>query len=275
MTEPVERLVVSFFGHPCQTVRAGDGNIHVSLGDLCDLLGIRTAPQARRIRNDPDLADGLRRFRVATAGGVQDQDFLLLEHVPIWIGSVSRLKAAADAKEQIGYLRRRIIREVYDAFARAAGLPEGSSRQIEDLHDLEQFDDAFTQLAEQQRAFEQAMRQDSDASQRELRQLTARVKALEERIGGTITREQRGYIYQLVHAWAGARTQHERRTYNEAISSCWAALKARYKLAKYELLAATEYDDCVQYIERQYQKLTGSPLNLPEQRGMDLEGEDG
>jgi hypothetical protein len=36
------------------------------------------------------------------------------------------------------------------------------------------------------------------------------------------------------------------------------------------LPGATEYDDCVQYIERQYTKITGSPLNLPEQRGLDL-----
>jgi hypothetical protein len=271
MSEAVERLVVSFFGHPCLTVRASDGSIYVSLGDLCDLIGLRTAAQARRLRNDPDLADGLVRFRAATAGGVQDQDFLLLEHVPIWIGSVNRNKAAPDVQEQIGYLRRRIVREVYAAFAREAGLPEGSSRQIEDLQDLDRFDDALGRLADQQRSLEQSMRQDHDQSQRELRQLAARVKALEERIGGTITREQRGYIYQMVHHWAAARVQQEQRTYNEAISSCWAALKARYKLAKYEQLPATLYDDCVQYIEGQYQRLTGSPLNLPEQRGLELE----
>jgi hypothetical protein len=202
---------------------------------------------------------------------VQDQDFLLLEHVPIWIGSVNRNKAAPDVQEQIGYLRRRIVREVYAAFAREAGLPEGSSRQIEDLQDLDRFDDTLSRLADQQRSLEQSMRQDHDQSQRELRQLAARVKALEERIGGTITREQRGYIYQMVHHWAAARMQQEQRTYNEAISSCWAALKARYKLAKYEQLPATLYDDCVQYIEGQYQRLTGSPLNLPEQRGLGLE----
>lgn len=85
MAEPIERLVVSFFGHPCMTVRAQDGSIYVSLRDLCDLLGLRVASQARRLRSDPDLREGLERFRAATAGGVQDQDFLLLEHVPIWI----------------------------------------------------------------------------------------------------------------------------------------------------------------------------------------------
>jgi len=193
MSEPVERLVVSFFGHPCLTVRASDGSIYVSLGDLCDLIGLRTAAQARRLRNDPDLADGLVRFRAATAGGVQAQDFLLLEHVPIWIGSVNRNKAAPDVQEQIGYLRRRIVREVYAAFAREAGLPEGSSRQIEDLQDLDRFDDALSRLADQQRSLEQSMRQDHDQSQRELRQFAARVKALEERIGGTITRERVTY----------------------------------------------------------------------------------
>ena len=200
---------------------------------------VSTAAPARRLRNDPDLADGLVRFRAATVGSVQSQDFLLLEHVPIWIGSVNHNKAAPDVQEQLGYLDR--------------------------------FDTALSRLADQQRSLEQSMRQGHDLSQRELRQLAARVKALEERIGGAITREQRGYIYQMVHHWAAARVQHEQRSYNEAISSCWAALKARYKLAKYEQLPATLYDDCVQYIEGQYQRLTGSPLNLPEQRGLGLE----
>ena len=91
------------------------------------------ASQARRLRNDPDLREGLARFRAATPGGVQDQDFLLLEKGAChWIGSVSRAKAAPAVQEQIGYLRRYIIREVYAAFARGAGLPEGPSRRIED-----------------------------------------------------------------------------------------------------------------------------------------------
>jgi len=29
MAEPIERLVVSFFGHPCMTVRAQDGSIYL------------------------------------------------------------------------------------------------------------------------------------------------------------------------------------------------------------------------------------------------------
>jgi len=271
MAEPVERLVVTFFGHPCMTVRGQDGSIFVSLRDLCDLLGLRVASQARRLRNDPDLREGLARFRAATPGGVQDQDFLLLENVPIWIGSVSRAKAAPAVQEQIGYLRRYIIREVYAAFARSAGLPEGPSRRIEDLADLDRLDDAFARLAEQQHTFEQSIAKDREQSQQELRQLVARVKALEERVGGTITREQRGYIYQMVQQWGAARARIERRTTSETMSACWGALKARYRLAKYDQLPIHLYDDCVQYVEQQYQRLTGEELRLPEQRDLGLE----
>jgi hypothetical protein len=211
------------------------------------------------------------RIRAATPGGVQDQDFLLLENVPIWIGSVSRAKASPAVQEQIGYLRRYIIREVYAAFARGAGLPEGPSRRIEDLADLDRLDDAFTQLAEQQHTFEQSIAKDREQSQQELRQLVARVKALEERVGGTITREQRGYIYQLVQLWGTARARIERRTTSETMSACWGALKARYRLAKYDQLPIHLYDDCVQYVEQQYQRLTGEELRLPEQRDLGLE----
>jgi hypothetical protein len=126
-------------------------------------------------------------------------------------------------------------------------------------------------LAEQQRTFEQSIATDREQSQRELRHLVARVKALEERVGGTITREQRGHIYHMVQLWGAARAQIEQRTTSETMSACWGALKARYRLAKYDQLPSHLYDDCIRYVEQQYQRLTGEELQLPEQRDLGLE----
>jgi hypothetical protein len=45
-----------------------------------------------------------------------------------------------------------------------------------------------------------------------------------------------------------------------AFASIWATLKARYNVAKYEHIPARQYADCVQFIKRNYQDLTGEPL---------------
>ena len=55
MAEPVERLAITFFGHPCMTVRGHDGSIFVSLRDLCDLLVHRLLP-APAEQDDDEVA---------------------------------------------------------------------------------------------------------------------------------------------------------------------------------------------------------------------------
>jgi hypothetical protein len=152
MSEPSETLVVTFFEHPCLTARLTDGTIAVSIRDLCDAIGLRLYSQLRRLRADPDLAEGIVRLRVPTAGGMQDQDFLILEFITAWVSTTDRSRASEIVQERLRYLRIFSIRHVHDAIARAGGLPEGPSRQIEDLNDVSRYDEAIRGLAQQQRA---------------------------------------------------------------------------------------------------------------------------
>jgi hypothetical protein len=265
---PIELLVVTFFEHPCLAVRGTDGTIYVSVRDLCDAVGLRSHSQLRRLRADEDLGDGLRSFRVQTHGGPQDQEFLILEFVPTWISSVQRSRASVTVRERLRYLRLFIIRETYNAFARTAGLPEGESRAIEDLQDIERLDEATIAIAERQQHIEESQQRARSA----WRELSARVQALEEKVGGQISTGQRGHIYQLVQAWAAARIEREPELSRmEIFQACWGAIKTRYRLSKYEHLPVTQYVDCVNYIKQAYQRLTGEELTLPEQTSLDLE----
>lgn len=265
---PAETLAVTFFEHPCLAVRGSEGTIYVSIRDLCDAVGLRTHSQIRRLRMDEDLSNGLKTFRVVTSGGPQEQEFLILEFVPTWIGSVQRSRASVAVRERLRYLRLFAIRETYNAFARIAGLPEGESRAIEDLRDLERMDDAMSAIAERQQAIEVSQQRARSA----WRELDARVRALEEQVGGHVSTRQRGHIYLLVQTWATARAVREPAlSRSEIFQACWGAIKTRYRIAKYEHLPAAQYADCVQYIERSYQRLTGEEMNLPEQSSFDLE----
>jgi hypothetical protein len=285
MLESIETLVVTFFEHPCLTVRASDGNIYLSLRDLCEAIGLQLVAQRRRLNRDPDLRDGLVSFRVPTGGGPQEADFLMLEYVSHWVTTVNRTKASLPVQERLRYLRLFTIRHVYDAIARAAGLPEGQSRNIEDLRDLERFDDAIQGIADRQRTLEESQQKARQA----WRDLDARVRALEGQARSTsveparppaaekagarpdaISTAQRGHIYQLVQLWAAAYAERNQVSSSEAFSACWGAVKTRYRVAKYEHIPAERYADCVTFISTAYKRLTGADLHLPSQGEMEL-----
>jgi hypothetical protein len=265
---PTETLVVTFFEHPCLVVRGDDGTIYVSVRDLCDAVGLVARSQLRRLRNDEDLASGVQTFRIVSSGGPQDQEFLILEFVPTWMTMIQRSRASVTVRERLRYLRLFVIRETYNAFARVADLPQGESRSIEDLRDLEQLEDATSAIAERQKAIEESQ----DKARSAWREMDARLRALEEKIGNQISTSQRGTIYQLVQTWANARIVREPElSRGEIFKACWGSIKTRYGIAKYEHLPAARYDDCVTYIKVSYQRLTGEELVVPEQTSLDLE----
>jgi hypothetical protein len=257
---PRETLAVTFFEHPVLAARLNDGTITLSIRDLCDATGLTLRSQLRRLRSDEDLRDGLHRLRVMTAGGPQDQDFLILEFVPAWISSVNRARASVVVRERLRYLRLFSIRQVYDAVARAANLPEGPSSHIEDLADLERYDEGMTGIAARQQALEESQ----ERARRAWKDHEQRIRLLEEQLGtsGTVSTAQRGQIYQMVQQWALARIEHEKISSTAAFAGCWAAIKTRYQVAKYEHLPASTFDDCVEYIRRAYSRLTGSELQV-------------
>ncbi|HEX6289401.1 MAG TPA: phage antirepressor N-terminal domain-containing protein [Herpetosiphonaceae bacterium] len=258
MSEPTEILAVTFFEQPVLAARLADGTIVLSIRDLCTATGLNLSSQLRRLRADEDLRDGMHRLRVPTAGGLQEQDFLILEFVPAWISSVNRSRASTVVRERLRYLRLFSIRQVYDAITNAAGLPPGPSSNIEDLADLQQYDEAIQGIAARQQALEESQ----DKARQVWRDHEQRLRRLEEQLGttATLSTTQRGHVYQLVQLWAQARIDHEHLSTAGAFAGCWAALKTRYRVAKYEHIPASQYQDCISYIDRAYQKLTGQPL---------------
>jgi P22_AR N-terminal domain len=259
--EPVERQITTFFEHPCLIIRLRDGTIYVSFHDLCDAVGLNRRAQIRRLKADPDLRDGVREFRAPTAGGMQEIPFLILEFVPTWITNVDRSRASVVVQERLRFLRLFIVREVYATITRAAGLPQQSSRDIEDLNDLQRFDAAMQGLAEQQ----QALIQSQDRARQAWKDHENRLRQIEALLGSTevLSNGQRGQIHQLVQRWAQARIEREGVSSATAFSAIWATIKTRYNVAKYEHIPARQYADCVTFIKHNYEQLTGMPLEDP------------
>jgi hypothetical protein len=93
-----------------------------------------------------------------------------------------------------------------------------------------------------------------------LRELLTRVQAIETKQEGTITKAQRGYIYQLVMRWSEAEAERRQISVGAARAACWGTLKAKFKLSRYEDLPLAKYAECVIFIKQAYTAITAASL---------------
>jgi hypothetical protein len=262
--QPVEQLPVPLFDGVVLAARAHDGAIYLALRDLCATLGIALRAQQRRIRANETLH--LTQLRIQDGGQFRTLDFLLLDDVPIWI------------MERFVYIKSYLVSAVKTAFAQLTGLPEGPSREIEDLRELDRIDAALQHL-EELSARQTAIEASQDRArvvfrdlQEMVRALQTRVQTLEQQARQRISPTQRGALYQLVQAWGQALAAHRSEVKRgEAIRSCWRLFNERFGLSTYTDLPSARYDEAIQFIKAQYRGLTGQEIDAAEQAGLELE----
>ncbi|WP_255604524.1 phage antirepressor N-terminal domain-containing protein [Oscillochloris sp. ZM17-4] len=271
---PTEQLPIALFGGAVLSVRGPDGSIYLSIHDLCDVLGITFPAQRRRILSDEQLSPGMRQFRVRTSRGPSDQDFLELERIPLWMLRIQSRRVDAAVQDRVRYVQEYLRISVYAAFAQLIGLTEQSSRQIEDLAQLDAIDPSLQALAERQAALEtsqerartvwQTLRGDMDA-------LRTRVRELEQALANKLTPAQRRVIYDMVHVWGHARAARDARlTPGTAIHACWALVTMRFRVTSYTDIPAGAYEECLAFIQDSYHALTGERLASSEQKSLEL-----
>ena len=73
-----------------------------------------------------------------------------------------------------------------------------------------------------------------------------------------------------MQAWGAAHAKQNPHLTRNPYAACWAALKARFRIARYEDLPASQYADAVAFVRATYHHLTGVDLDLPEQGELDL-----
>lgn len=222
---PREQLPIPIFGHAVLAVRNADGVIYLNIHDACDAMDVAFSAQRRRILADERLRAGFAQFRVSTSRGPSDQDFLQLELVPVWLLSIQLRRVSETVRAKLGYVQEYLLASVYAAFTKLADLPDGPSRTIEDLADLDRIDTAFQALDERQRTLETSQDRARVVwrdMHTEINELRVRVRELEQVVKNRLSGEQRRVIYDLIHAWGHARaTRDSKLTPGQAIKACW------------------------------------------------------
>jgi hypothetical protein len=267
---PREQLPIPLFDSAVLAVRGADGQIFLSLRDICTVLGLVLSGQRRRIRGNSRLT--LQPFRVIIQGQLRNADFLLLDDVPLWLLTVQINRVSDDVRTRVDYIQTYLVTSVQRAFGELTGLTLGDqpSSAIEDLRELDRIDEAFQRLAEVSSRQDRAAHVVRDILE-QLREMRDRVQQLESLAKSRISPQQRGTIYQMVQTWGEARAA---RTPNleagAAIRTGWREVNARFGVSTYTDLPAARYNEIVQFIKEQYRSLTGEDLGAAEQGTMEL-----
>jgi hypothetical protein len=267
---PREQLPIPLFDSAVLAVRGADGQIFLSLRDICTVLGLVLSGQRRRIRGNSRLT--LQPFRVIIQGQLRNADFLLLDDVPLWLLTVQINRVSNDVRTRVDYIQTYLVTSVQRAFGELTGLTLGDqpSSAIEDLRELDRIDEAFQRLAEVSSRQNRAAYVVRDILD-QLREMRDRVQQLESLAKSRINPQQRGTIYQIVQTWGEARAERiPNLEAGAAIRACWREVNARFGVSTYTDLPAAHYDEIVQFIKQQYHALTGEDLGATEQGKMEL-----
>src|SRR5262249_53233153 len=137
--EPVEQVPITLFDTVVLAVRSNDGYLWLSVSDLAVAVNVDPSTQRRRVQTNAILNQHTREFRAPTAGGIQNQLFLKLEGVGLWVMTINARRVGDRVRDRLVWLQQHLEDAVRKAFAEATGLPERSS-DIEDIDELGQID---------------------------------------------------------------------------------------------------------------------------------------
>ncbi|MBK7180768.1 MAG: hypothetical protein IPH82_26925 [Chloroflexi bacterium] len=119
----IDQREVELYGDMVTAIRADDGEIYVSLRQMCDVLGLSRQAQVRRIKRQEILAEGYKGGAVLAppsaegrGGGVQQAGVLRVDLVPLWLSGVSVKAVKLELQAKLAQLQRNAARLLWQAF---------------------------------------------------------------------------------------------------------------------------------------------------------------
>ena len=247
---PVEQKTVLFYDDELIAIRGSDGHVYVSIGQLCDALGLDRASQARRIRNNEILADGYKGSVNLTYpdGGTQPSGVLRVDLIPLWLTGI-RLKAVKDEiKSKLKRFQREAAKVLWEAFQ------EGRLTTEPIFDELLQYDTPEVQAYKMiQGMLHLAKNQILIRAQIEDHE--HRLEVIESQLGDPeqlVAPEQAMQISQAVKAVA-----HElgKRSKRNEYGGVYGELYRRYGINSYKALPKNKFDDALNWLNDWLQSL--------------------
>ena len=252
---PIEQREVVFYDDTLTAVRADDGQIYVSIRQMCSSLGVNMQGQTQRIRRHSVLSDGERACRLETAGGVQSVIVLRVDLVPLWLSGIRAKAVKEEIRPKLERFQREAARVLWDAFR------TGALSVDDELEALLTTDSdaarsykmmlAMTQMARQQLLLESRLNRQGAA----ITENRNRIESIEAQLGQgvhLISSSQAGRISQAVKAIA---ISLGKRSGRNEFGGVYGELYRRFEIAGYRELPAAKFQEAMKFLSDWYGSL--------------------
>lgn len=249
--EPVEQKTVTFYEDELIAVRADDGQVYVSVRNLCGSLGIkRPQRQTDRIKRDEVLMEGLQRVPIMGTRGKQQSYVLRADLVPLWLAGIEVSRVDADIQGKIVQYKKEVAKVLWEAFQDGrltidpafSELLKNDSNPSVQAYKMAQ---AMMRMAQQQIILEARMDNHEQ-----------RIEQLESIVGDTkhhLTPAQAAQISQAVKAIASELGKQSRR--NE-YAGVYGELYRRFEITSYKQLPKNRFGEAMNFLTGWYGQIT-------------------
>jgi uncharacterized protein YcfL len=108
-----------------------DNGIYTSIKKICNDLGLSFASQTKRIKIDDTLKEGVSVLETPSNGGVQEQLFINVDYLPLWLSGIQINKCSEQVRPLLKEFKIRAKDVLAQAFIKVDQLPKIDPLQVE------------------------------------------------------------------------------------------------------------------------------------------------
>ena len=248
---------VAFYDDQLTAVQADDGQIYVSLSQMCGAIGLAPRMQRRRIEDHDVLGEGLTQLAIQTAGGKQTAYMLRHDLVPLWLAGIQGRLTSDEVRKKLKRYQMEAAKVLNEAFQ------EGRLTIDPDLGDLALVSPESLQALQMAHAIVALARNQVLLEQRlggRIDNLESRLDTVEDALAPKdryVTQDQASQLSQAVKAVALALGKKSGRNEFQGV---YGELYRRFGITSYKLLPARQFERAMGWLTEWYQSVTGDDL---------------
>ena len=254
----IQQRTVQFYDDELIAIQADDGQVYVSIRQMCSALGLDTQGQTRRIKRQTVLVDGYKGVdNLSTPGGPQHAYVLRVDLVPLWLSGIRSSAVKETIRPKLEKYQREAAKVLWEAFqeGRLTGdfamdeLLAGDSPAAQAY----KMASAIMQMARQQLLLESQIEKHAI----QIEKHNQRLEMIETTLGDpdrVISPDQATEISQAVKAVA---MELGKQTKRNEYGGVYGELYRRYRIPSYRELPASQFEDAITWLGDWLQSLTG------------------
>ncbi len=252
--QPIEQKQVLLYDDELTAVRAADGDVYVSIPQMCSSLGLDTQAQRRRMERHEIIGEGIGVANLATPGGQQDTYVLRVDLIPLWLSGVRVSALRGEVRPKLARFQREAAKVLWQAFQ------EGRLTSTPDIDDLLDSNSpaaqaykmamAMAELARNQLQLEARLATRLDDHETRLEQLEAALPSPKSHI----TEDQAMQISQAVKTVALALGQ---RTKRNEFGAVYGELYRKFGITSYKMLPTKKFEAAINFLTEWHQNVAG------------------